>query len=158
MDTDFFGRRSLFEDCYLERSRANLPKEFMGRTYVFHCSRCGYQAQVSGGREEGFHCVTQTVACSDCKALHEVAVKLRVAAALPALKSNVRPRKELLPSPIDPTKILLFGEPPRTKWVIQKPGCPVAKNHRVTIWTAPGKCPRCGNFMERTVLPFRVWD
>ena len=130
----------------------------MGRTYVFQCSRCGYQAKVSGGLEQGFHCVTKTIVCADCKALQDVPVKMRVAEGAPAPHNGTKKSAGLLPEQPDPTKILLFGEPPRTKWVSVRPGCPVAAHHRVEVWTAPGKCPRCGNFVERTVLPFRIWD
>jgi len=135
----------------------------MGRTYVFHCPRCEYVARVSGGADEGFHCVTQTISCADCRALHDVPVKLRVAeetaASRPRLtKSLLAEVKPPLPAPIDPTNMLLFGKPPRTKWVPLKPRCPIAAHHRVGDWTNPGKCPRCGTFLDRSVTPFRVWD
>jgi hypothetical protein len=135
----------------------------MGRTYVFYCPRCEYVARVSGGADAGFHCATQTIVCTDCRALYDVPTKLRVAEESPTARP--RPKKSLLaevkpplPSPVDPTNMLLFSEPPRTKWIQIKPRCPVAALHRVEDWTNPGKCPRCGTFLDRTVSPFRVWD
>ncbi len=123
----------------------------MGRVYLFTCERCEYQARVSGGADDGYHCVTQTIACGDCKLLHDVVVRVRVADSPPRLK-------RLLPVPVDVRGVLLFGEPPRTKWTEMKLSCPVAAHHRVEQWNAPGKCPRCGNYLERGALPFRVWD
>ena len=102
--------------------------------------------------------LTKTIVCADCKALYDVPVKLRVAEGVPPPPRRTKKSASLLPEQSDPTKILIFGEPPRTKWVSLKPGCPVAAHHRVEVWTAPGKCPRCGNYVERTVLPFRIWD
>jgi hypothetical protein len=36
--------------------------------------------------------------------------------------------------------------------------CPVSKNHSVHAWNDPGKCPRCGAFLEKSSLPYRLWD
>ena len=44
------------------------------------------------------------------------------------------------------------------KWVAFKLRCAVSPLHRVRAWNEPGKCPRCGNFMEKNALPFRYWD
>jgi hypothetical protein len=44
------------------------------------------------------------------------------------------------------------------KWVSFKIRCPVSPIHRVHAWSDPGKCPRCGNFMEKNALPFRYWE
>lgn len=123
----------------------------MGRVYLFTCERCEYQARVSGGADEGYHCITQTVTCHDCKMLQDAVVRMRVPEDPPRLK-------RLLPAPVDARDVLLFGQPPRTKWTDLKLACPVAAHHRVERWNAPGKCPRCGNYLERGALPFRVWD
>ena len=135
----------------------------MGRVYLFTCERCEYQARVSGGADDGYHCVTQTVACADCRALYDAAIKLRVAEkpSAPlrrAKKFLATDNKAPVLAPSDPTNRLLFGEPPKTKWVSLKLSCPVSAQHRVERWNAPGKCPRCGNYLERGALPFRVWD
>jgi hypothetical protein len=125
----------------------------MGRVYSFFCPHCDYRANVSGGEEEGFHCATRTVVCLDCKALHDVAVRVRVAEnpANPPGKRLAGEASHLPP-------MLLFGRPPRTRWLDLAPRCPANAHHRIEPWTAPGKCPRCGIHLERTVLPFRIWD
>jgi hypothetical protein len=127
----------------------------MGRVYTFNCPRCEYRAHVSGGAEEGLHCRTQTIVCRDCRALHDVAVRVRVPEEKkqPLAKTKLLPVKENHLPPM-----LLFGKPPRVNWLELKPCCPTNASHRTEPWTAPGKCPRCGGFMERDVMVFRVWD
>lgn len=136
----------------------------MGRVYVFQCPRCEYTARVSGGAADGYHCATQTVVCADCRALYDAVVKLRVPER-PAAPLRSRPKKTALPAslpplpePFDVSRLLLFGEPPRTKWESRKLTCPVNASHRVEPWRSPGKCPRCGTFLGREGLPFRIWD
>jgi hypothetical protein len=36
--------------------------------------------------------------------------------------------------------------------------CPVDAKHFVESWKDPGRCPRCGTFLEQSGLPFRLWD
>lgn len=125
----------------------------MGRVYAFVCPHCQYHANVSGGEEEGYHCTTQTIVCLDCKALHDVTVRVRVAETPAPKPSKLLAAKETHLPPM-----LLFGRPPRTKWLKLPPRCPVFAGHQVKSWTTPGKCPRCGIYLERSALPFRVWD
>jgi hypothetical protein len=108
---------------------------------------------VSGGADEGFHCATQTIVCLDCKALHDVPVRVRVAEPPEAKAGKLLPRREAFLPPM-----LLFTKPPRTKWLKLPPRCPAYARHCIQPWTAPGKCPRCGIFLERAALPFRIWD
>jgi Zn finger protein HypA/HybF involved in hydrogenase expression len=44
----------------------------MGTRYGFRCESCGYQAEVSGGRDAGMATLTATVACEDCRRLYDV--------------------------------------------------------------------------------------
>ena len=122
----------------------------MGRTYLFECSRCGYRVGVVGGMAEGDHVAVQTVSCADCKALHDIVTRLRIP---PQLKDN---------PPITAPKLaaVLSRLPPPggRHWLKFKPACPVSALHHVRPWQRPGKCPKCGMFMERDGLPFRVWD
>jgi hypothetical protein len=46
----------------------------------------------------------------------------------------------------------------RFKWLEFKPQCPVSPSHPVQDWGEPGKCPRCGVFLEKNAMPYRVWD
>jgi hypothetical protein len=132
----------------------------MGRSYLFECSKCGYQATVSGGADTGFEFCVQTAACRDCRILLDCVVRLRVAdKGLVSDFQRVRLRKV---EPEPPTlEAALNRLPPgagKFKWVSFKLRCPVSPMHRLRAWNEPGKCPRCGNFMEKNALPFRHWD
>ena len=126
----------------------------MGSVYTFTCPRCEYRARVSGGTEEGYHCVTRTILCRDCQRLHDVAVRVRVAETTETLEKS-----RLLPTRADNLPpMLLFGRPPRTRWQEHPLRCPVSDTHRIEVWSRPGKCPRCGTLVEQDVLPYRIWD
>lgn len=137
----------------------------MGRTYLFECSRCGYRAKVSGGADRGFHFAVQTIVCGECKELYDAVTDLKVSA------TSRLARWKLKSSRLDSGKA--FSSPPtfqhvlnrlalpalkRFRWLHFKPVCPVASQHRVSEWQQPGKCPKCGYFMECNAMPFRRWD
>ena len=126
----------------------------MGRTYHFECSHCHYRAKVSGGADSGVHCEVQTVVCRDCRELLDVFTKVRRRAdASPKIKFPAFFRPEI------PPVILRDGSKGgRLVWHKFKPACPANPEHFVEIWNDPGRCPRCGNFMEKNGLPFRLWD
>ncbi len=44
------------------------------------------------------------------------------------------------------------------RWVHFKPQCPVSPIHRIQIWNEPVKCPRCGLYLEKNALPYRIWE
>lgn len=44
----------------------------MGTWFQFSCSRCGYQAEVSGGSDAGMVAVTATILCRRCRRLFDV--------------------------------------------------------------------------------------
>ena len=46
----------------------------------------------------------------------------------------------------------------RYRWQQFKPQCPVSRSHRVQQWNDPDKCPRCGLFLEKNIIPYRIWD
>ena len=122
----------------------------MGKTYLFECGLCHYRVKVSGGMDAGVDCELQTVACRDCKELFDVYTKVR------RLSSPVGKFKTVNPE-IPPAA--LAGSPARKKDWEQKPlACPRQGKHRVEPWREPGRCPRCGNFLEKNGMAFRVWD
>jgi len=43
-------------------------------------------------------------------------------------------------------------------WRESELACPVEAEHVVEPWNDPGRCPRCGNFMEKGGFPYRAWD
>jgi hypothetical protein len=97
----------------------------------------------------------QTVVCRDCRELYDVFTRVRRRET-----DEARPVK--FPGffrPEIPPVILRGGAAGRRLvWQKFKPACPVNAKHFVELWKDPGRCPRCGNFMEKNGLPFRLWD
>ena len=138
----------------------------MGRTYVFECAKCGYRATVAGGVAEGSHFAVRTLHCLDCRELHDAVTELKVPTTAVSLA-----RWKLKPTPFDtgpsddkpPTfhaalSHLVVGSGKRYRWVKYKLVCPVSLRHRIRVWKNPGKCPKCGVFLEGGGTPFKVWD
>jgi hypothetical protein len=133
----------------------------VGKTFQFECSQCQYRAQISGGADAGLDCDVQTVVCRDCRELFDVITRVRR-----AVDEKEFPRKfSAINRPEIPPVILrdsLFAAkraaPRRFEWRKLKLQCPVAPKHFVEAWKNPGRCPRCGNFLEQNGFAFRVWD
>jgi len=147
----------------------------MGRTYHFDCPRCQYQARVVGGSDAGVNCAVQTIVCLDCRQLFDVFTRLRLLEneeePSPA-GAKTRSGRKLLPTGVNippfwladnPWSVFLPGRrasaplQPRS-WAEVKPVCPVAGFHRIKIWNFPGRCPRCGSYLEKNGFPLRLWD
>ena len=139
----------------------------MGRTYQFECAKCGYRAEVAGGQERGQHLAIQTIHCLDCRTLHDAVTELKV----PDHSATNLSRWKLKPTPFDtgpsdakpPTfaaalNRMVIGHDQQFRWAKYKLVCPVAARHHVRAWKQPGKCPRCGNFLDGSGTPFKVWD
>ena len=127
----------------------------MGKTYQFECELCQYRAKVSGGADGGIHCEVQTVVCLDCRELYDVFTRLQRA------EDSAGDRPVKFPGffrPEIPPVILSGLAGRRLVWQEFKPACPVEPKHRVELWRSPGRCPRCGNFIEKNGIPFRLWD
>ena len=122
----------------------------MGRTYLFECSKCGYHARVAGGADEGEHFAVQTLACADCKLLHDVVVRFKISPWTANNLSSTAPKFAMALNRLPPRGV--------RQWLKFKPACPVASWHRIRIWKRPDKCPKCGNFLEQNAIPFRIWD
>lgn len=135
----------------------------MGRSYLFECPKCGYKATVSGGADAGFEFSVQTTACRDCRKLFDSVVRWRVpdrGLKIPTEFQRLRFRKS---SETPPTMETALSRLPlvgvrKFKWALFPIRCPVSRAHRVSTWNEPGKCPRCGTFLEKNALPFRYWD
>jgi transcription elongation factor Elf1 len=172
----------------IAKHRPKLYFKHMGRTFHFDCPHCRYEARVSGGTEKGLNCAVQTILCLDCHQLYDVFTRLRQLADKNEPDDKNEPADKDKPSPAKsrpkPTRSLLLkvinipplrlvenvwsvfspkksrpqGPTRQWRWEDMKPACPVAGSHRVKIWNAPGRCPRCGNFLEKTAFPYRWWD
>ena len=140
----------------------------MGRSYWFECTKCGYRAKVSGRADRGLNFFVQTILCRDCKELYDAVIRLRVPNEFGGWANFGRLRKVGMqgtaPRMTRPPSFqaVLNRLPPtgvkRFKWVTFKPQCPVSPIHRVRSWSEPDRCPKCGLFLEKNALPYRLWD
>ncbi len=126
----------------------------MGRTYQFECLLCHYRTQVVGGAASGVHCEVQTVTCRNCRELFDVCTRLRRRESLGpkwADKFLGFNQQEIPP-------VVLASSSTQLGWQTFPLACPVQPQHFVETWQDPGRCPRCGSFMEKNGFPFRAWD
>ncbi len=140
----------------------------MGRSYWFECPRCGYRARVSGRSEQGLSFGVQTILCPQCKELYDAVTQLRV----PVKPSGLRGVGGLHKAKSSQARTQIAEPPPfqsalnrlpvagarRSRWLQFKIQCPVSAAHRVRNWNDPDKCPKCGIFLEKSALPYRLWD
>jgi len=136
----------------------------MGRSYLFECSKCGYRAKVSGGADRGFDFHVQTVLCLDCKALYDAVVRLKIpdAETCMAVFSHQRPLLHWQVPDGAPAFESVLNRLPlparQVAWLHFRIRCPISPIHQVRPWNEPDKCPRCGVYLERNALPFRIWE
>jgi ribosomal protein S27AE len=140
----------------------------MGRSYWFECPRCGYRAKVSGRADRGVSFCVQTILCRDCRELYDAVTRLKVPAESGGLAGagalhqarlpKVRPTNT--PPPTFPSALsrLPLAGAKRSRWLPFKLQCPVSALHRVRSWNDPDQCPKCGVFLEKGGLPYRLWD
>jgi hypothetical protein len=92
----------------------------------------------------------QTVVCRDCRELFDVFTRVRRRATA---AGKLKPWQPEIPP------LQLRSVPPKPPgWITAEPACPRSDLHRVESWTDPGRCPRCGCFLQKSGLPFRIWD
>lgn len=92
----------------------------VGSAANFRCAECGYQVNhMVHGYDRGMAAQVHAISCTDC---HE----LRIA----RIGGGWDPELPWLEEPIDLSQVTLR--------------CPVSAEHRVSPWTHPGPCPRCG--------------
>jgi transposase-like protein len=142
----------------------------MGRSYWFECPRCGYRAKVSGKTDQGLNFFVQTIVCHDCRELYDAVTRLKVPddtrGRLPGKPAGLR-RLAAMSRPIALNKPptfysamnrLRYTGVKHFKWLNFKTQCPASPHHRVRNWNEPDKCPRCGTHLEKSALPYRIWD
>jgi hypothetical protein len=106
------------------------------------------------------HCEIQTVVCRDCRQLYDVFTRQRRRAdAVDLVRFPGFHRPEIPPSVLGESSVNPPAKPLAPLiWRETKLTCPVNAEHYVEEWRDPGRCPRCGNFMERNGFPYRAWD
>jgi hypothetical protein len=137
----------------------------MGRGYHFECSKCGYRAIVSGRADRGLNLTVQTVVCRDCRKLYDAVIGLKIPMESGLKLGNLgfgqrgfARIRGTPPSFEEAVNRLPYQGAPRFRWLKFKPQCPVSRFHRAEPWNEPEKCPRCGVYLERNALPYRIWD
>ncbi len=144
----------------------------MGRTYWFECPRCNYRAKVSGKPDRGIDFFVTTILCRDCKEVFDAVTRVRwpeiMRSRVAAMSGNFLLRQHAAQNrqhtPRTPPKFdavlnrLLMTGGGRFKWLNFPAQCPVSPTHRVRAWSDPDKCPRCGILLEKSALPYRIWD
>lgn len=100
----------------------------MGTRSRFSCSSCGYETDVSGGKDIGFVAVVETMICNDCTELVDVLVSTW---GDDPQSSELRSR---------------FGK------------CPKCGKTNATRWDPNKMpCPKCGNLMQQGEVTV-YWD
>ena len=140
----------------------------MGRSYWFECPKCGYRAKVSGRADRGLGFAVQTILCSDCRELYDAVTRLKVSDEWGGWGTFGGLRKwRLAKAQLRLTTPPAFGAvlnrlpptgPKRLKWQPFEIHCPVSAIHRVRSWNDPDVCPKCGIYLEKSALPYRLWD
>ena len=138
----------------------------VGRTFHLECPHCHYRTCSSGGVDEGVHCRIQTITCLDCRELFDVYT--RIHRREPPIITKPRfIEPPLIPPPMLVEKPvrefpgqprLAMDEPPVLRWEEVALACPRSKKHRIQPWNDPGRCPRCGVYLEKNGFPYRIWE
>jgi hypothetical protein len=102
----------------------------MGIKFEYTCSKCGYLAEVSGGRDVGMLSVIRTMICEHCTELVEVLIG--------------RYGKD------GPT-----GDPEYDK---RMGLCPICDGNTVKPWPRRHPCPKCGDRMTKKKGDYIMWD
>ena len=132
----------------------------VGKTYLFECPLCQYRVKISGGADSGWHCEIQTVICHDCRELYDVFTRQRRRVdSVDLVRFPGFYRPEIPPAILGESSVNPAAEPPpQLVWRDLPLACPMDPKHAVEPWKDPGRCPRCGNFLEKNGFPFRIWD
>ena len=101
----------------------------MGTTYLFQCNDCGYEAELSGGRDCGFIAVVHTMTCHNCNELVDVVIGAY--------------GKEGKTEDTEINKALGL--------------CPKCKGSDVSQWDENKSCPKCDGKMIRG-KEVALWD
>jgi hypothetical protein len=108
----------------------------------------------------------QTILCRDCRQLYDAVTRIRWPQN--TFRGKLLERWRLLTQtrngPAGPPTFdsalnrLRLGAAAKRHWVHFPAQCPVSPTHRFDPWNHPDKCPRCSLFLEKNVLPYRIWE
>lgn len=143
-----------------------IPDDDMGKSYWFECSRCGYRAKVAGRADDGLHLSVQTILCQDCKELYDAVTQIRLLdGSAPVLHGTLANwplsgQVELKRAPSFQWAVnrLQYAGEKISDWLKFQLKCPVSSIHKIRAWNDPDKCPRCGGYLEKAALAYRIWD
>jgi len=138
----------------------------MGRSYAYECPRCEFKARVSGGPDRGILVWVQTIVCWDCKNLYDAVTRLKAAEGSVSTAGGISrlnsPKGRIEAEPSLSLQSILNRVKPtgvkRFRWFNFKLQCPYSPIHRVGVWNDPGKCPKCKTYLDKSALPFRLWE
>lgn len=125
---------------------------------------------MAGREEQGLVCHVCTIVCPECSALFDAVTRARLSRdwlkgrrplhldAGWTPKSEWQRTVDAVREPVTLDQVLFEHHDPRGPWVEFPVTCPNVVHHAVQPWKDPGRCPRCGVYMERTLMPFRLWE
>ena len=124
------------------------------------------RGRCSGGADRGVIACVQTVLCRDCKALYDAVLRFKLPDGIPppsaqaGFANSVQGRlARNLPPPMHLVlERLRYTGAKRFKWVRFDLQCPVSRDHRVRSWNDPDRCPKCGIYLQKSALPYRLWE
>ena len=102
----------------------------MGTAYNFTCTKCGYSAKASGGRDVGMVAVVRTMTCKDCEEVVDVLIG--------RYGEN------------GPT-----GDP---EYDANLDICPECRGRNVRSWSRRHPCPQCDGEMKKEPSMSIQWD
>ena len=124
------------------------------------------RAKVAGRADEGWHLAVQTIVCQDCKELYDAVTQIKIHnGSSPALEGRLATAPIRLQGEIKrppgfqwaSNRLRYTGEK-FSGWLKFPVQCPVSPIHKVRAWNDPDKCPRCGVYLEKNTLAYRIWD
>jgi len=136
----------------------------MGKSYWFECGKCGYRAKVAGRADQGLNVAVQTVLCQECKELYDAVTSIRILnGSRPTLQGMfsgawIDAHAKRAPSLHWALNRLQYPASKLSDWLKYPLQCPIAPIHRIRTWNDPDRCPRCGVYLEKSALAYKIWD
>ena len=149
----------------------------MGRVHAFECPKCGFRTRAAGGMDRGLDCFAHSMVCHDCRRIFDAVTHVRLPpGSRPRRKDGLsmlkRPRavsdlKLNLPDHLHVTKQVINEQPilpepllagSASRWVELAVRCPSSAIHRIEEWRSPWRCPICQSCLDKSFVPYRIWE